>query len=97
MTLITSETISSCKDGEVVQITAALSNIQIKQTKRTRLLMALANIESTAGPVDVIIFPDLYPEAQALIKEGAVVTIHGQIDDGRPEYSLKIKATKIEV
>ena len=77
-----------------VQITAALKEGSRKVTKHG-IEMATAVIESASGPVDVIIFPDAYQEAKALIKEGAVVTIKGQIDDGRSETSLKIKVTSI--
>jgi len=55
--------------------------------------MAYLSVEDLHGSVEVIVFPDLYQTAAALITPESVVQVTGMLDRG--EKATRVKATKL--
>ena len=91
---VTTDSIGQCKDRALIRITARLSQVSIKHT-RTAGDMAIAMLGGAPEPVDIIIFPDAYRAAREIIVENSLVTIEGQIEDSRPEITLKLMVERI--
>lgn len=92
--IVTTDSIYDCQDGAEVQITAVLKELRVKETKQAGK-MAIARFVGKQGDIDVIIWPKDYLASKEFLTEGTAVTIQGQVDDGRPESSFKIKAGRI--
>jgi len=91
--IVTTDSIFACQDGAEVQLTAALEEIRVKETKRSGK-MAVARIDAGKSVIEAIIFPDNYKKWRARLRVGAIFTIQGQIDF--PEGAgLKLKVIRM--
>ncbi|RJQ42625.1 MAG: DNA polymerase III subunit alpha [Nitrospiraceae bacterium] len=75
-----------------VNIGGLVRDVKQIQTK-SKDLMAYLTIEDMFGAVEVIVFPDLYKEAQQIITQGVPVIIAGSTD--KTDKGLKVIAKKI--
>ncbi len=76
-----------------VNIGGLVRDLKQIQTKNTGDLMAYVTIEDLYGTVEVIVFPDIYREAQEIITQPAPVIISGYTD--KTDKGLKVIARKI--
>lgn len=75
------------KDNQKVTLVAMLGTVRQKTTKNDQV-MAFCAAEDMYGSISLLIFPKIYLQFSALIREGAVLTISGRItlrEDRDPE------------
>ncbi len=80
------------RDKSTVTIAGVIEAIKIKRTKKGDK-MAVINLEDLSGSIEVILFPDLFSKASALLKEDDPLLITGTLE--KSETSTKIIASDI--
>jgi DNA polymerase-3 subunit alpha len=86
------DTLSEVADAKEVKLCGIIVTIKQTMTKKGDR-MAYLTLEDLHGMVEVIVFPDLFKTASALITPESVVQITGTLDRG--EKATRIKATKL--
>lgn len=94
-TTATVETLDSVQDGKDVTICGIIADMKIKITKKSQEKMAILNLEDLSGPVEVVVFPDLYKTAQHLLLTDTPLIVAGQLD--KSEQGNKIKAVRLHL
>jgi DNA polymerase III subunit alpha len=79
-------------DAKEVKLCGIIGTVKQTMTKKGDR-MAYLTLEDLHGTIEVIVFPDLYAGASALVTPEAVVQITGTLDRG--EKSSRVKATKL--
>jgi DNA polymerase III subunit alpha len=79
-------------DAHEVKLCGIISIVKQTMTKRGDR-MAYLTVEDLHGTIEIIVFPDLFASASALVTPEAVVQITGTLDRG--EKSTRVKATKL--
>lgn len=92
LSLATSETVSTMKDGASVTICGVVSGLREVSTKK-RETMAYVSLDDMKGLVTVILFPELYRSVYGLITADAPLVVKGTIDAA--EEGAKIIATEV--
>jgi DNA polymerase-3 subunit alpha len=90
----TTETLEQVQDGKDVTICGIIAGLKQKVTKKGDK-MAILNLEDLVGAVEVIVFPDLYKSAHALLLTDTPLIVAGQLD--KSEQGSKIKAVRIHL
>lgn len=90
----TTETLEQTADGKEVTICGIIAGLKQKVTKKGDK-MAILNLEDLFGAVEVIVFPDLYKSANALLLTDTPLIVAGQLD--KSEQGNKIKAVRIHM
>lgn len=67
------------RDRQNVTVVAIVSKTKTQVTK-TNKMMAFVQVEDRYGSMEVIVFPETYAKFGALLNQGNVVEIHGQIN-----------------
>jgi len=88
----TTETLDALPDGKELTICGIIAGLKQKVTKKGDK-MAILNLEDLTGTVEVIVFPDLYATASAILLTDTPMIVAGQLD--KSEQGVKIKATRI--
>jgi DNA polymerase-3 subunit alpha len=86
------ESLGEVADAKEVKLCGIIGTVKQTMTRRGDR-MAYVTLEDLQGSVEVIIFPDLYQMASAIIVPEAVVQITGTLDRG--DKSTRIKALKL--
>jgi len=86
------ERLSEVTESKEVRLCGLVGNVKQTLTKKGDR-MAYLTLEDLNGMVEVIVFPDLYKTAAALITPDTAVQVTGTLDRG--EKATRIKATKI--
>jgi DNA polymerase-3 subunit alpha len=86
------DTLSEVGDAKEVKLCGIIVTVKQTMTKKGDR-MAYLTLEDLHGTVEVIVFPDLFKTASALITPESVVQITGTLDRG--EKATRIKATKL--
>jgi DNA polymerase-3 subunit alpha len=86
------DTLSEVADAKEVKLCGIIVTVKQTMTKKGDR-MAYLTLEDLHGMVEVIVFPDLFKTASALITPESVVQITGTLDRG--EKATRIKATKL--
>lgn len=86
------DTLSEVADAKEVKLCGIIVTVKQTMTKKGDR-MAYLTLEDLHGTVEVIVFPDLFNAASALITPESVVQITGTLDRG--EKATRIKATKL--
>jgi DNA polymerase-3 subunit alpha len=89
----TTDTLSEVSDAKEVKLCGIVGTVKQTMTKKGDR-MAYLTLEDLSGMVEVIVFPDLYKTAAALITPEAAVQVTGTLDRG--EKATRIKATKLD-
>jgi DNA polymerase-3 subunit alpha len=87
-----SDCLNEVADAKEVKLCGIISTIKRTMTKKGDQ-MAYFTLEDFHGTAEVIVFPDLYQTAAALITPESVVQVTGTLDRG--EKATRIKATKL--
>jgi DNA polymerase III subunit alpha len=87
-----SDVLNEIADAKEVKLCGIIGTIRQTVTKKGDR-MAYLTVEDLHGSVEVIVFPDLYQTASALITAESVVQITGTLDRG--EKATRIKATQV--
>ena len=90
----TTETLEQVADGKDVTICGIVAGLSQKITKKGDK-MAILKLEDLSGTVEVIVFPDLYKSANALLLTDTPLIVAGQLD--KSEQGNKIKAVRIHL
>jgi len=86
------ERLSEVTEAKEVKLCGLVGTVKQTMTKRGDR-MAYLTLEDLHGMVEVIVFPDLYKSASALITPDSAIQVTGTLDRG--EKATRIKATKI--
>ena len=86
------DSLNEIADAKEVKLCGIIGSIKQTMTRKGDR-MAYLILEDLHGSVEVIVFPDLYHTASALITPESTVQITGTLDRG--EKAIRIKATKI--
>jgi len=86
------DSLSEVADAKEVKLCGIIGTIKQTMTKKGDR-MAYLSVEDLHGSVEVIVFPDLYQTAAALITPESVVQVTGMLDRG--EKATRVKATKL--
>ena len=86
------DSLSEVADAKEVKLCGIIGTIKPTMTKKGDR-MAYLSVEDLHGSVEVIVFPDLYQTAAALITPESVVQVTGMLDRG--EKATRVKATKL--
>jgi DNA polymerase-3 subunit alpha len=86
------DVLTEIADAKEVKLCGIIGTIRETMTKKGDR-MAYLTLEDLHGSVEVIVFPDLYHSASALITAESVVQIIGTLDRG--EKATRIKATQV--
>jgi DNA polymerase-3 subunit alpha len=89
----TTEGLAELADGKEMKICGIITTVRSMITKKGDR-MAYFQLEDLHGVVEVIAFPDLVRQADALILPESVIQVAGTVD--RQDKGTKIKATRIE-
>jgi DNA polymerase-3 subunit alpha len=89
----TSGTLAEVTDGREVRLCGIITTIKAMITKKGDR-MAYIQVEDLHGLVEVIVFPDLYRTAAALLVPESVIQVTGTVD--RAEKGTRLKGTRIE-
>ncbi len=84
---ITAEDESRFKDGQVVLIAGAVSEVKTKTTKNSQM-MAYLTLEDISGTAEIIVFPKVFSEYRNLMHEDALLVVRGRMsirDEGAPQ------------
>jgi DNA polymerase-3 subunit alpha len=81
------------QDRQDVNLVGIIRGFKQIQTKKTGELMAYITIEDMFSTIEIIAFPDIYKEAQDIIRQATPVIIAGYTD--KTDKGLKIIANKI--
>lgn len=81
--------IQQLQPGNEVRVGGIISSIRTRYSKRGNKLMAYGVLEDLTGSVELVIFPKIYEQYQALLYEDNIVFIQGRISD-REEETKKI-------
>ena len=84
--------LSEVTDAKEVKLCGLVGTVKQTMTKKGDR-MAYLTLEDLNGTVEVIVFPDLYKTAAALITPDSAVQVTGTLDRG--EKATRIKATKL--
>jgi len=84
--------LSEVADTKEVKLCGIIGTVRQTMTKRGDR-MAYLTLEDLLGTVEVIVFPDLYKTAAALVTPDSVVQVTGTLDRG--DKATRIKATKL--
>jgi len=87
LTADSAEVESRFKDGQVVLIAGAVSEIKTKTTKSNQL-MAYLTLEDISGSAEIIVFPKVFADYRNLMREDALLVVRGRIsirDEGAPQ------------
>jgi DNA polymerase III subunit alpha len=84
--------LSEVADTKEVKLCGIIGTVRQTMTKRGDR-MAYLTLEDLQGTVEVIVFPDLYKTAAALVTPDSVVQVTGTLDRG--DKATRIKATKL--
>jgi DNA polymerase-3 subunit alpha len=88
-----SGTLHEAPEGKEVKLCGVIGNIKSTTTKKGNR-MAYLQIEDLQGLVEVIVFPELFKNAEEFIVADAVIHITGTVD--KMDTGARIKATKLE-
>jgi DNA polymerase-3 subunit alpha len=88
----TSAALAEVTDGKEVKICGIITTVRSMMTKKGDR-MAYFHLEDLQGVVEVIAFPDLFRNADALIVPESIVQVTGIVD--RQDKGTKIKGTRI--
>ncbi len=88
----TTATLTEVADAKEVRLCGIIGLVRQTMTKKGDR-MAYVTLEDLVGTAEVIVFPDLYRTASALVVPDAVVQITGTLDRG--DKATRIKATKM--
>ena len=75
------------RDGQVVLIAGAVSEIKTKTT-RSNQMMAYLTLEDISGTAEIIVFPKILADHRTLLREDALLVVRGRIsirDEGAPQ------------
>jgi DNA polymerase-3 subunit alpha len=86
------DTLSEVADAKEVKLCGIIATVRQTMTKKGDR-MAYLTLEDLHGTVEVIVFPDLYKTAAALILPESVVQVTGTLDRG--DKAARIKATRL--
>jgi len=86
------DALSEVADAKEVKLCGIIATVRQTITKKGDR-MAYLTLEDLHGTVEVIVFPDLYKTAAALILPESVIQVSGTLDRG--EKATRIKATKL--
>ena len=78
---------SRFKDGQVVLIAGAVSEVKTKTTKSNQL-MAYLTLEDISGSAEILVFPKVFSDYRNLMREDALLVVRGRIsirDEGAPQ------------
>jgi len=89
----TSANLAEVTDGREVRLCGIITTIKAMTTKKGDR-MAYIQVEDLHGLVEVIVFPDLYRTAGALLVPESVIRVTGTVD--RAEKGTRLKGTRIE-
>jgi len=90
----TTAELSELEDGRDVTLTGVISSLKHKLTKAKKEKWAIINLEDLTGMVEVLVFPELFRNSEALLDESRhdqPLVVSGTLD--MSEKSPKIKAT----
>jgi len=90
---VTTERLSETADGKEVKLCGIITTIKALTTKKGDR-MAYVQMEDPQGLVEVIVFPDLFRSAAALLVPDSVIQVTGTVD--RAEKGIRLKGLKIE-
>src|SRR5207245_1631133 len=86
------DALSEVADAKEVKLCGIIATVRQTMTKKGDR-MAYLTLEDLHGTVEVIVFPDLYKTAAALILPESVVQVTGTLDRG--DKAARIKATRL--
>jgi len=84
--------VKSSRDGQRVRMAGVLTAVKRTLTKKGET-MAYLSLEDTTGTAEVIIFPRLYQQYQALINLQAVLQVEGRVN--KQEEGLRLLADRV--
>ena len=86
-------------DGSVVTIGGLVTAVQRKTTKQGSSWM-IATVEDLAGSIDVMVFPQAYAQAAAVLVEDSVIVVRGRLDrtddDGMRLVAMEVWAPDLD-
>jgi DNA polymerase-3 subunit alpha len=85
--------LAELSDGKEVKLCGIITTVKTMLTKKGDR-MAYLTLEDLQGTVEVIVFPDLYKSAGALIAPERVIRLTGTVDRG--DKGTKLRGSKIE-
>jgi DNA polymerase-3 subunit alpha len=96
LTNTNSDKIKDMPDKTQVRVGGVIIGVQLKMTKKGDR-MAFVTIEDLAGAVEMLVFPDLYKTAEALLEPDTPVLVSGEttVDERAGSVSVKIKAQEL--
>jgi DNA polymerase III subunit alpha len=77
--------LDSSMHGQVVTVAGLLNSVRQIYTRKGDP-MAFAEIEDLQGTLEVVIFPRVYREYQALLQEETVILVRGRVDASRGNF-----------
>ncbi len=89
----TTELLATAQDGAEVKLCGIVTTIKSLTTKKGDR-MAYVQLEDPQGLVEIIVFPDLFRSAAALLVPEAVIRVTGTIDHA--DKGVRLKCTRIE-
>src|SRR5581483_2442056 len=85
---MTTEHLAEAADGKEVKLCGIIATIKALTTKKGDR-MAYVQLEDLQGTVEVIVFPDLFRSAAALLLPDSVIQVTGTVD--RAEKGIRLK------
>ena len=86
-------------DGSVVTIGGLVTAVQRKTTKQGSTWI-IATVEDLAGSIDVMVFPQTYAQAAAVLVEDSVIVVRGRLDrtddDGMRLVAMEVWAPDLD-
>jgi DNA polymerase-3 subunit alpha len=75
----TSQQLLQAEDGAVVTLGGMLTKIKHTTTKKTSEQMAVCMLEDLEGDVEVLVFPNSFPQLAPQLKPSAIVFVEGRV------------------
>lgn len=82
---------ASVHKDKIFKFGGILSNVRTILTKQKQQPMAFAKLEDDTGTIDVVIFPKVFEESQALIHDDSVVLVRAKVDERDEEMQLLVE------
>ncbi|MBI3021298.1 MAG: DNA polymerase III subunit alpha, partial [Candidatus Omnitrophica bacterium] len=81
-----SQQLLQAEEGTIVTVGGILTKVKHTTTKKTNEQMAVCLLEDLHGDVEVLVFPNSFPQLAPALKPGAVVFVEGRVAnrDDRP-------------
>jgi DNA polymerase-3 subunit alpha len=96
LTAYTTENIKEIKQGDQVLLAGVVNTSKVLVTRRGQRMIYLG-LEDTEGIIEIVVFPDVFAAAAALLESDRPITVTGCIERSEDGEITKVRAELIEL